>query len=189
MKLRIVSMVGLALLFASAVAAQTKVTGKMQCPKPDAVGTAEAGDQAGHTLTLEKNTCTWSTPMEMVGGKSKDGTNVAFAETSPTRASTSGTYVGNMDNGDKFYLSFHWAVVKDGKPQSWIERVNGTWAFTGGTGKLKGISTIIAYIRNSGNSYGLNADQIIYLRQQGLSDAVIRVMLSQPRAGVAGRQE
>lgn len=45
--------------------------------------------------------------------------------------------------------------------------------------------TIIAYIRNSGNSYGLNADQIIYLRQQGLSDAVIRVMLSQPRAGVA----
>ena len=25
--------------------------------------------------------------------------------------------------------------------------------------------TIIAYIRNSGNGYGLNADQIIYLRQ------------------------
>jgi uncharacterized membrane protein YgcG len=45
--------------------------------------------------------------------------------------------------------------------------------------------TIIAFIRNSGNSYGLNADQIIYLRQQGLSDAVITAMLSQPRAGVA----
>jgi len=139
MKLRIVSMVGLALLFASAVAAQTKVAGKMQCPKPEVVGTAEAGDQAGHRLTLEKNTCTWSTPMEMVGEKSKDGTYVAFSEASPTRASTTGTYVGNMDNGDKFYLSFHWAVVKDGKPKSWIEGVKGTWAFTGGTGKLKGI--------------------------------------------------
>jgi hypothetical protein len=45
--------------------------------------------------------------------------------------------------------------------------------------------TIIAYIKNSGNSYGLNADEIIYLRQQGLSDAVLTTMLSQPRAGVA----
>ena len=44
MKLRIASMVSLALLFAPAVAAQTKVAGKMQCPKPEVVGTAEAGD-------------------------------------------------------------------------------------------------------------------------------------------------
>jgi len=40
--------------------------------------------------------------------------------------------------------------------------------------------TIIAYIRNSGNSYALDADQIIYLRQQGISDAVVNVMLNQP---------
>ena len=44
--------------------------------------------------------------------------------------------------------------------------------------------TIIAYIRNSGNGYGLNADQIIYLRQQGVSDAVLSAMLNQPRAGM-----
>ena len=56
---RIVSMVGLGLLFASAVAAQTKIAGKMQCPKPEVVGTVEAGDEPGHRLTLEKNTCTW----------------------------------------------------------------------------------------------------------------------------------
>lgn len=47
-----------------------------------------------------------------------------------------------------------------------------------------GDATIIAYVKNSGTSYGLNADQIIYLRQQGVSDAVITAMLSQPRAGV-----
>ena len=46
-------------------------------------------------------------------------------------------------------------------------------------------ATIIAYIKNSGNSYGLNADQIIYLRQQGVSDAVITTMLNQPKPGVA----
>ena len=48
-----------------------------------------------------------------------------------------------------------------------------------------GDDTIIAYIKNSGNSYGLNADQIIYLRQQGVSDAVITAMLNQPKAGMA----
>jgi len=47
-----------------------------------------------------------------------------------------------------------------------------------------GDDTIVAYIRNSGNSYGLSADQIIYLQQQGLSSAVITAMLSQPRPGV-----
>lgn len=39
--------------------------------------------------------------------------------------------------------------------------------------------TIINYIRNSGNNYGLNAAQIIYLRQQGVSDAVINAMLDE----------
>ena len=48
-----------------------------------------------------------------------------------------------------------------------------------------GDDTIIAYIKNTRNSYGLNADQIIYLRHQGVSDAVITTMLNQPRPGVA----
>ena len=45
--------------------------------------------------------------------------------------------------------------------------------------------TIIAYVQNTGNSYNLDADQILWLRQQGISDAVLTAMLSQPRAGVA----
>jgi hypothetical protein len=48
-----------------------------------------------------------------------------------------------------------------------------------------GDDTIIAYIRNSGNSYGLDANQIIYLRQQGVSDNVLTVMLTQPRPASA----
>ena len=47
-----------------------------------------------------------------------------------------------------------------------------------------GDDTIVAYVKNSGTSYGLNADQIIYLRQQGVSEAVITAMLNQPRVGV-----
>jgi hypothetical protein len=42
-----------------------------------------------------------------------------------------------------------------------------------------GDSVIVSYIQNSGNNYGLNAAQIIYLRQQGVSDTVINTMLNQ----------
>jgi hypothetical protein len=45
--------------------------------------------------------------------------------------------------------------------------------------------TIIAYIKNSGNSFALDANQILYLRQQGVSDAVISTMLSQPKPAMA----
>jgi hypothetical protein len=46
-----------------------------------------------------------------------------------------------------------------------------------------GDSTIIAYIRNSGIVYRLDASQIIYLKQQGVSEAVIAALINQrPRA-------
>lgn len=74
MKLCIVSAIFLELLLASAVSAQIKVGGKQHCPKPQALATTEAGDEAGHTMTLEKSTCTWVTPLEMLGERSREGT-------------------------------------------------------------------------------------------------------------------
>ena len=135
MNIRTVSLVFFVFFLAPVVAAQTKVAGKQHCPKPRALATAEAGDNAGHTMTLEKSTCTWLTPLEMAGERSKEGTFIAFSEASFTKAATNGTYVGIMDSGDRFYIAFHWATLKDGHP----ERVKGDWEFTGGTGKLKGI--------------------------------------------------
>jgi hypothetical protein len=44
--------------------------------------------------------------------------------------------------------------------------------------------TIVAFIKNSGNSYGLTADQIIYLQRQGVSSVVLNAMLNQPRPAV-----
>jgi uncharacterized membrane protein YgcG len=40
-------------------------------------------------------------------------------------------------------------------------------------------ANIIAYIQNSGNNYGLDAAQIIYLKQQGVADAVVNAMINQ----------
>ena len=42
-----------------------------------------------------------------------------------------------------------------------------------------GDNTIVAYIQNSGTIYSLNASEIVYLKQQGVSDAVITAMLNQ----------
>jgi hypothetical protein len=42
-----------------------------------------------------------------------------------------------------------------------------------------GDSTIVAYIQNSGTIYSLNAAEIVYLKQQGMSDAVLTTMLNQ----------
>lgn len=44
--------------------------------------------------------------------------------------------------------------------------------------------TIVTYIENSGTIYGLNASQIVYLKQQGVSEQVLNAMLNQ-RAMVA----
>jgi hypothetical protein len=49
--------------------------------------------------------------------------------------------------------------------------------------------TLLAYIKNSGKVFPLGASEVVYLRQQGLSDQVITAMLEQ-RANVtpAGSQ-
>ena len=44
--------------------------------------------------------------------------------------------------------------------------------------------TILAYVNNGGLGYSLDADQIIYLRQKGVSDAVITAMLNHPKPAV-----
>jgi hypothetical protein len=49
-------------------------------------------------------------------------------------------------------------------------------------------STIITYIQNSSTIYGLDASQIVYLKQSGVSEAVINAMLNQ-RTAVAVQQQ
>ena len=49
-----------------------------------------------------------------------------------------------------------------------------------------GDSTVLAYIQNSGTGYTLTANQIIYLKQQGVSDAVLNAMLTKYQNGAPG---
>jgi hypothetical protein len=51
-----------------------------------------------------------------------------------------------------------------------------------------GEDVIVNYIQNSGNAYGLDANQILYLKQQGVSDRIINTMLDQRSRVTAAAQ-
>ena len=51
-----------------------------------------------------------------------------------------------------------------------------------------GEDVIVNYVQNSGNAYGLDANQILYLKQQGVSDRIINAMLNQRSRVAAAAQ-
>ena len=137
MKVRILAAACLALLLVVSVGAQTKISGQATCSKPEIGPMVDVGDQPGHSMAIEKLTCTWAKPLEMEGLKAKDGTSVATGEMWASKMTSTGMHVGTMDNGDKYFVSLHDTTkMKDGKPAG---MGMGTWSYTGGTGKLKGI--------------------------------------------------
>jgi len=74
--------------------------------------------------------------MEIAGVQTKDGYDVTYSDGSGAKVRGSGYHVSNMSNGDKIYVRFQGNdTMMDGKPST----TEGTWSYTGGTGKLKGI--------------------------------------------------
>jgi len=68
--------------------------------------------------------------------QTKDGYDVTYSDGSGAKVRGSGYHVSNMSNGDKIYVRFQGNdTMMDGKPST----TEGTWSYTGGTGKLKGI--------------------------------------------------
>src|ERR1017187_2614764 len=86
--------------------AQTKITGDGKCGKPDQRQSIDVGDRAGHALALLKLSCTWTTPLEMGGLKSKDQTATITSDVSGEKGQDRGYVVITMDNGDKAFLRF-----------------------------------------------------------------------------------
>jgi len=51
-----------------------------------------------------------------------------------------------------------------------------------------GEDVIVNFIQNSHDAYGLTANQIIYLKQQGISDRIVNAMMNQPKPDAAAPQ-
>jgi len=122
---------------ATVASAQTKISGTLQCAKPGLSQAVEVGDEPGHVITLGKVGCTWSKTFEMAGSTSKDGYSIATGEIRSGKSTESGIHAGTMANGDKYFVRFrgNGTAAKDGSGS-----MDGTWSFTSGTGKLKGLT-------------------------------------------------
>jgi hypothetical protein len=124
---------GAAALAASAVA-QTKASGTAQC-KSDPPSPVAIGDTEGHAFAVGKAQCTW-TGFAIGGVAYKDGVSVWADEINGDKANSHGYHTANLASGDKCACSFKGSsTAKDGKFVSG----GGTWTYTSGTGKCKGI--------------------------------------------------
>lgn len=124
-----------ALTLAPIASTQTKISGTLKCGKPDPSYSISVGDQPGHVFSMIKNKCTWQ-GTEIAGMQTKDHEYVAFGNIRGGRAQGQSDAVGTVSNGDKYFSSSQGtATLKEG---GGMEK-EGTWSFTGGTGKLQGI--------------------------------------------------
>lgn len=136
MKTRILSVAVLVFAFAVVAGAQTKQKGTLHCAKADPSYNVEVPDHAGHVAMLAKLACTWTTPLETGGLKSVSGVNVETDDMTATKMTATGYHTSTLDNGDKYFVTYHGtSPMKDGKPGDG----SGTWMYTGGTGKMKGL--------------------------------------------------
>jgi len=136
MKIRILSIAVFAFAFVTVAGAQTKQSGTLHCAKADPEYSVEVPDHAGHTVMVARFACTWTTPLETGGLKSVTGVNVETDDMTVTKMTGTGYHTSTLDNGDKYFVTYHGSSpVKDGKPGDG----SGTWMYTGGTGKMKGL--------------------------------------------------
>jgi hypothetical protein len=108
----------------TAVLAQTKISGTLQC-KVGEHHELEVGDRPNHSLSIGKQICTWPKPIEIAGTQSKEMIGTGSMEASGTkgRARVYGTIT--WANGDKSYCDMQGSGILN-------ESAEGTWKFTGG---------------------------------------------------------
>jgi len=134
MKARFIFCLFASMLAATALFAQSKVTGKVTCKGQPGAPVALT-DKPNHSFMIGQAQCTW-TGQEIGGLKSKDGVSTDLDEVTGDTTSFHGYHVATMENGDTTTARYQGTgKLKDGKPVGG----SGTWTYTGGTGKLKGI--------------------------------------------------
>jgi hypothetical protein len=130
-------LLSLATLTLSALAsAQTPMSGTVLCAKPDQVQKIDIGDRPNHSYAISQGKCTWTKPMMIANIPTKEDVITNWDETFNYGARVRGYAVGTMENGDKFTAR---TLGRDSYKNGNFQSTQGTWTFSSGTGKLKGI--------------------------------------------------
>jgi hypothetical protein len=114
--------------------AQTKITGKLTCAKPNV---SQTGGDMGQMIMFQKANCTWATPFTIDGSKPGPTVDVSIGDMSGSMARNHGYSTTVMDNRDTTIVRYEGAMQmkKDGSGT-----LKGTWRYVRGTGKFRGIS-------------------------------------------------
>jgi hypothetical protein len=136
MKTRFGSLLFLSLLVAVSLSAATMTSGTATCTTdPAAPAPVALTDMPNHAFAVGKAHCTW-TGFSVAGQAYKDGVSTSLNEISGDTSTATGYHVATTTTGDSATAKFQGSgKLKDGKNVS----DGGTWTFTSGTGKLKGI--------------------------------------------------
>jgi hypothetical protein len=136
MKTRFGALLFLGVLVAVSLSAATKTSGTAMCTMdPASPAPVAISDQPDHAFAIGKAQCTW-TGFSVAGQAYKDGISTSLNEISGDTSSATGYHVATTTTGDTATAKFQGSgKLKDGKNVS----DGGTWTFTSGTGKLKGI--------------------------------------------------
>ena len=136
MKTRFGALLVLGILVAAGLAAAT-ASGTATCKTdPASPAPVTVSDQPNHALAIGKAQCTW-TGFSVAEQPYKDGVSTSMSEILGNASASNGYHVATTSTGDTATAKFQGkGTLKDGKNVT----DGGTWTFSGGTGKLKGIT-------------------------------------------------
>jgi hypothetical protein len=115
---------------------QTPISGTVLCLKPEQSHKIDIGDRPNHSYVISQFKCTWTKPMLIANLQTKEDIVTNWDETFSYGARVRGYSVGTLDNGDKFTAR---TLGRDSYKNGSFQSTQGTWTFSSGSGKLRGI--------------------------------------------------
>jgi hypothetical protein len=134
-----------------------KTSGTVRCEKPEKAYTIDVPDRPGHSLILTQRKCTWTKPMEIQGGKTKNGEWDSFSERMEGSMRPHAYEIDTMDDGEKITFQTMGHVDSDKNPTT----TKGRFSYMRGTGKYKGMK--------GGGTYegSIDANDVMTLELEG----------------------
>ncbi len=114
--------------------------------------TAVIEDGGQHSISLDQRECKFESRTEVGGLEIVRYLSTGTDDVQNDRSVDRGYTVGEAANGDRYFLRYEGtATMKDGIPV----HLEGRWWFTGGTGKLRGLSGEGTYSARPTSSGGM----------------------------------